>query len=103
MGLTSTISPFGGNVTRFSKDCGTPQGVTRNRGAFFQAIIQLAAANLKCFMGHDAARRNLLQRCARRLSGLPEHYMGVNVTDLRSKLPSSLTVNHTYQLCLKLK
>ena len=78
-------------------------GRDTEQGSFFQAIIQLAAANLKCFMGHDAARRNLLQRCARRLSGLPEHYMGVNVTDLRSKLPSSLTSDHTYQLCLRLK
>ena len=56
------------------------------QGNFFRAIIQLAAANLKLFMGSRQAAHNLLQRGVIRLQRVPESYMGVDVTGLTEDL-----------------
>lgn len=49
------------------------------QGQFFQAIIQVAAANLKRFLGMAQAADNLKQRGLDRLQRIPQHYMGVDV------------------------
>ncbi len=49
------------------------------QGNFFQALIQLAAANLKLFMGNQQAARNLLHRGLVRLKRVPDFYMGIAV------------------------
>ena len=56
------------------------------QGNFFQAIIQLAAANLKLFMENPQAAHNLLQRGMIRLRRVPESYMGVDVAGLTGEL-----------------
>jgi len=52
------------------------------QGNFLQALIQLAAANLKLFMGNRQAAQNLLQRCLIRLQRVPASYMGMDVARL---------------------
>jgi predicted metal-dependent hydrolase len=52
------------------------------QGNFFQALIQLAAANLKLFMGNRQAAQNLLQRGLIRLQRVPAYYMGMDVARL---------------------
>jgi uncharacterized Zn finger protein len=52
------------------------------QGNFFQALIQLAAANLKLFMGNRQAAQNLLQRGLIRLQRVPASYMGMDVARL---------------------
>lgn len=48
-------------------------------GNFFKGLIQLAAANLKCALGHSTARTTLLRAGMVRLAGLPSLYMGLDV------------------------
>ena len=55
-------------------------------GNFFRALIQLAAANLKRFVGHRQATENLLLRGLARLENVPERYMGVDVVSLIDNL-----------------
>jgi uncharacterized protein len=57
-------------------------GHRSEQGNFFQALIQLAAANLKSVMGNQLAAKNLLQRGLVRLQVVPESYMGVDVAGL---------------------
>lgn len=52
------------------------------QGHFFQALIQLAAVNLKQFMGNRRAALNLLQRGLVRLEEVPASYMGIDVIRL---------------------
>ena len=56
------------------------------QGNFFRALIQLAAANLKRFVGHGPAADNLTFRAVRRLEALPALYMGLDVASLLSHL-----------------
>ena len=51
-------------------------------GNFFQALIQLAAANLKQVLGRDLAVKNLVLGGLERLQKLPPHYMGVDTVTL---------------------
>jgi len=64
-----------------------------DQGNFFQAIIQLAAANLKLSMGSHQSAHNLLERGVIRLQRVPESYMGVDVAgltkDLRQRIVGS--------------
>jgi len=57
-------------------------GHKTEQGNFFRALIQLAAANLKCFVGHRQAMDNLLRRGLARLEQVPELYMGIDVVSL---------------------
>lgn len=57
-------------------------GHDTEQGNFFQALIQLAAANLKSFVGNQHAAGNLLSSGLERLQKLPLFYMGVNVAAL---------------------
>jgi DNA-binding transcriptional LysR family regulator len=57
-------------------------GRRSEQGNFFQALIQLAAANLKLCMGNRQAAQNLLRRGLVRLERVPDFYMGMNVARL---------------------
>lgn len=52
------------------------------QGNFFQSLIQLAAANLKRFMGHDAAAQRLVHSGIIRLENVPTVYMGIDISRL---------------------
>jgi hypothetical protein len=52
------------------------------QGNFLQALIQLAAANLKLFMDNRQAAQNLLRRGLVRLERVPDFYMGMDVARL---------------------
>lgn len=78
-------------------------GRDTEEGNFFQSLIQLAAANLKRFMGNERAAQNLLRSSARRLSGLPDFYMGVNVTHLLDRFHRGFTTNQARHFLLKLE
>ncbi len=54
-------------------------GRDTEQGSFFQALIQLAAANLKHFLGNPTATQNLLHSGMTRLQSIPSSYMGVDV------------------------
>lgn len=61
-------------------------GHKTEQGNFFRALIQLAAANIKRFIGHHQATENLLLRGLARLENIPERYMGVDVVSLIDNL-----------------
>jgi len=48
-------------------------------GNFFQALIQVAAANLKRFLGNEQAAQKLAHSGLARLQNLPQLYMGIDV------------------------
>ncbi len=56
------------------------------QGNFFQGLIQLAAANLKRFMGNDAAAQRLVHAGIIRLQNVPSAYMGIDVMHLLNAL-----------------
>lgn len=49
------------------------------QGRFFQGLIQVAAANLKWFLGKPAPAMNLTRSALARLQTVPQVYMGLNV------------------------
>jgi uncharacterized protein len=57
-------------------------GRKTEQGNFFRALIQLAAANLKHFLGDRQATECLLERGLVRLERIPQCYMGINVASL---------------------
>ena len=61
-------------------------GQTTEQGMFFRALIQLAAANLKRFVGQLHATDRLLRRGLVRLERVSGHYMGIDVVNLRNQL-----------------
>ena len=60
------------------------------QGSFFQALIQLAAANLKHFLGNSAAAHNLIRSGIIRLQNVPPSYMGIDVSHLTESLQAHL-------------
>jgi uncharacterized protein len=52
------------------------------QGNFFQALVQLAAANLKRFLGNEQAAQKLAHNGLIRLQRLPQLYMGIDVIAL---------------------
>jgi uncharacterized protein len=69
-------------------------GPHSQQGNFFQALIQLAAANLKCLLGNHTAAHNLLRHGIIRLQGAPPSYLGINVRFLIEALQASLITSH---------
>jgi len=69
-------------------------GHRTEQGNFFQALIQLAAANLKLFMGDRRAAQNLLHRGLVRLQRVPGSYMGVDVAGLTEEVRQQTTHTH---------
>jgi len=73
------------------------------QGNFFQALIQLTAANLKQFLGHQQAAQKLARSGLVRLQQLPQLYMGIDVIALAEQYGTLSTpfVNATpYQIHL---
>ena len=65
-------------------------GHNSEQGNFFQALIQLTAANLKYFVGNSAAAYNLLRSGIIRLQNVPPSYMGIDVSRLTEALQAHL-------------
>jgi len=61
-------------------------GRNTEQGNFFQALIQLAAANLKLFTGNHQAAEKLLTSGMIRLQKIPRFYMGIDVAGLNENL-----------------
>jgi predicted metal-dependent hydrolase len=61
-------------------------GHDTEQGNFFQALIQLAAANLKQFLGNHQAAGKLLISGMIRLQKTPRAYMGIDVDGLTENL-----------------
>jgi len=71
-------------------------GHNTEQGNFFQALIQLAAANLKYFLGNPAAAHNLFQKGIIRLQHVPPSYMGIDVPRLTDALQAHLINPHPH-------
>jgi uncharacterized protein len=69
-------------------------GRDSEQGNFFQALIQLAAANLKYFMRNDLATRNLVHAGIVRLQNVPSTYMGIDIQYLVQALHKHLNGAH---------
>ncbi|MGH7147982.1 MAG: DUF309 domain-containing protein [Nitrospiraceae bacterium] len=65
-------------------------GHNNEQGNFFQALIQLAAANLKYFLGNPAAAHNLFRSGIIRLQNVPPSYLGIDVPLLTEALQAHL-------------
>jgi len=65
-------------------------GHDSEQGNFFQALIQLAAANLKSFLGNRVAAHNLLRSGIIRLQKVLPSYMGIDVLHLTEELHTNL-------------
>ena len=61
-------------------------GRKTEEGLFFQALIQIAAANLKHHIRHDIAAGNLVQRGINHLKNLPSCYMGIDLVGFTERL-----------------
>jgi uncharacterized protein len=77
-------------------------GPDTEQGTFFQALIQLAAANLKQFLGNKQAAQKLARRGLVRFQTLPQLYMGIDVTDLTKVVHDDLTHSGKVSALLKL-
>jgi len=78
-------------------------GHNTEQGNFFQALIQLAAANLKRFLGNEQAAQKLARSGLSRIQNLPQLYMGVDVNTLSEKygtLSSPFVNSEPYQVLL---
>lgn len=78
-------------------------GRKTEQGQFFQALIHLAAANLKRFTHHPAAERSLLGKSTRLFSGLPDRYMGIDLAELRNSLTAALRQGLPHPLLMTLE
>jgi len=77
-------------------------GHNSEQGNFFQALIQLTAANLKSFLGSHAAAHNLFRSGIIRLQKVPPSYQGIDVSRLTETLQAHL-INpkpHAPLICL---
>ena len=80
-------------------------GHNTEQGNFFQALIQLAAANLKRFLGNEQAAQKLARSGLARLQKLPQLYMGIDVIAFSEKygtLSTPLVSAEPYQVHLAL-
>ena len=77
-------------------------GHNSEQGNFFQALIQLAAANLKYFLGNPAAAQNLFRSGIIRLQNVPSSYMGIDVPRLTEMLHAHLISPHPHALLIDL-
>ena len=76
------------------------------QGNFFQALIQLAAANLKRFLGNEQAAQKLARSGLARLQNLPQLYMGIDVVALSEScraISTPLSDSTPYQILLTLE
>lgn len=81
-------------------------GHDTEQGNFFQALIQIAAAHLKRFIGNEQAARKLARSGLARLQNLPLLYMGVDVVALSDScraFSTPLSNSTPYQIRLALE
>jgi hypothetical protein len=81
-------------------------GHDTEQGNFFQALIQLAAANLKQFLGNGQAAQTLVRSGLARLHNLPQLYMGIDVIALSEAcrvISTPLASSTPYQIRLALE
>ena len=100
----STTMPTGGNATKCSRDFGAAGHDDRTR-KFFPGLIQLAAANLKRFLGYEQAAEKLARSGLARLKRCLNVYMGIEVAS-SLKAPDSFdtpTRAESYQVHLTLE
>ncbi|MBI3356966.1 MAG: DUF309 domain-containing protein, partial [Nitrospirae bacterium] len=71
-------------------------GHDTEQGNFFQALVQLAAANLKHFLNNPVAARNLFRGGIIRLQNVPPLYMGIDVAHLIEALQDHLISSRPY-------
>jgi predicted metal-dependent hydrolase len=77
-------------------------GPDTEQGTFFQALIQLAAANLKRFVGNEQAAQKLARSGLARLQTLPHLYMGLDMTDLSGLVQDDLDHPGEVRMLLRL-
>ena len=102
MGLTSTISPNWWECHEIFEGLWHAVGHNSEQGNFFQALIQLAAANLKYFLGNPAAAHNLFRSGIIRLQHVPPSYLGINVHLLTEALQTHLISPHPHAPLIRL-
>lgn len=78
-------------------------GRKTEQGLFFQALIQLAAANLKRHTRHLSAAENLLGTSHRKFYGMPHFYMGLDIADLMNRLGAQITTEQAPPILLALR
>jgi hypothetical protein len=75
---------------------------SRATSSGFRALIQLAAANLKLFMGNRRAGQNLLHRGLVRLQRVPGSYMGVDIAGFTEEVRQQITHTNGEAPCIRL-
>lgn len=78
-------------------------GPKTEQGQFFQALIQLAAANLKRHTRHLSAAENLLRTSHRKLCGMSLFYMGLDIADLMNRLDAQIATEQAPPILLELR
>ena len=78
---------------------GTSEGPTRE---LLQALIQLAAAEIKRFSEMPAAARTLSDRALSRLAGVPDHHLGLDVRALARDVDARVAGARAAPLLLRL-
>ncbi len=74
-------------------------GHTSEQGQFLQGVIQIAAGYLHQFSGRAEPANRQIEAGLRRLSAIPDHYMGVNVREFSSTVRATFHHEpHTYPL-----
>jgi hypothetical protein len=78
-------------------------GHDTEQGNFFQALIQLAAANIKNFCGNHRAAEHLLTSGIVRLQKTPKLYMGIDVAKLTQDVQQHVVGSdfHVSLICLQ--
>jgi len=75
-------------------------------GNFFQALILVAAANLKRFLGNEQAAQKLARSGLSRLQNLPQLYMGIDIiafSEACRTFSTPLSNSTPYQIRLSLE
>lgn len=78
-------------------------GRDSEQGNFFQASIQLAAANLKCAMCNKAAAQRLTRAGITRLERVASPYMGIDVSLVLQGLQGYLSATHPHLPLIRLQ
>jgi hypothetical protein len=78
-------------------------GRKTEQGLFFQALIHLAAANLKRHTKHFNAAENLLRTSHRKFYGMPPFYMGLDMADLLNRLGAQIASEQAPPILLALR
>jgi predicted metal-dependent hydrolase len=78
-------------------------GPKTEQGQFFQALIHLAAANLKRYSGHLAASEKLLRTSHQKFCTVPPSYMGLDVADLIHQLGTQIATEQAPPILLALR